>query len=291
MKTISMKRYVRWCIAVAITMLFIGTGIAQASLKTSSSVVASQPLSNGTSTLNPTDDSYVSTTNPDQNNNNLDYMAMRNIGTGHWMCAGVIKFDVSSVPANAIIISATLNLFYRDWMDNDPAGRTLSLQTFQGDWSEETITNNNMPSFNSQVSATCNVPSAPGVWMTANVTDDVQKFVAGTLSNYGWIIKDDQYWGGANIPSARFYCKEHGSSIPYLEINTVELKSAVLIGRMTNLVSHGSYYTFDAVKLRDIQFSPFSFNTYTSGEKLAVTKQMGILTTNFAFGFFKAAVI
>jgi PKD repeat protein len=169
--------------------------------------------------FNPTDDSYVSTTNPDQNNNNLNLMSIRNIGLGGgWMCAGVIKFDTSSIPTNAEIVSATLNLFYFKWQDNDPVGRSLSLRCFEGNWNEATITNNNMPSYNSQVTATCIVPSAPGVWLTADVTGDVQKFVAGTISNYGWIITDDQYWGGSDIPSIYCYQKEWGSDKPILGI-------------------------------------------------------------------------
>jgi hypothetical protein len=214
-----MRKIVRWSVSIGIVLLFVGTSIAQVPNLNSSQNGVPKNLSKGTYTFNPTDDSYVSTTNPDENNNNLDFMAIRNAGSGGgWMCAGVIKFDISSIPTNAVIITATLGLFYFDWADNNPAGRLLSLRCFEANWNEETITNNNMPSFNNQVSATANVPPSPGVWMTVNVTSDVQKFVAGTIQNYGWIIKDDQYWGGYNIPAAWFYTKEHGSFIPYLQI-------------------------------------------------------------------------
>ena len=36
-------------------------------------------------------------------------------------------------------------------------------------------------------------------WMKWDVTNDVQKFIASTLTNHGWKITDDTYCGGANI--------------------------------------------------------------------------------------------
>jgi len=247
MKCYSIRKNIRGSISIGIVMLFIGTSVAQVPNWNSSQDTVPKYLSKGTYTFNPTDDSYISTTNPNENNNNLDYMVIRNIGSGAWMCAGVIKFDTSSVPSNAIIITATLGLFYFDWVDNNPAGRLLSLRCFEGNWNEETITNNNMPSFNNQVSATTNVPQSPGVWMAVNVTSDVQKFVAGTIQNYGWIIKDDQYWGGASIPYAKFYTKEHGSLIPYLQIVVNDPPTIPQItGQANGTVGQSYDYTFIA---------------------------------------------
>jgi len=54
--------------------------------------------------------------------------------------------------------------------------------------------------------------------MKWDVTNDVQKFIASTLTNHGWKITDDTYWGGANIPQTYFYSKENGDFLPYLEI-------------------------------------------------------------------------
>ena len=65
-----------------------------------------------------------------------------------------------------------------------------------------------------------------------------------------------------------------------------------VFGRIENLNAEEDITTFDAVRLRYMQFSPFSFNTYTSDEKIAVVgSKLGILTTSFAFGFFNAALL
>jgi len=67
----------------------------------------------------------------------------------------------------------------------------------------------------------------------------------------------------------------------------IPIKTAILIGRITNLNTEGFFTTFDVVRLRFLQFSPFSFNTYISGEKITVIKsKLGMVTENFAF--FKA---
>ena len=55
-------------------------------------------------------------------------------------------------------------------------------------------------------------------WMKWDVTNDVQKFIASTLTKHGWKITDDTYCGGANILQTYFYSKENGDFLPYLEI-------------------------------------------------------------------------
>ena len=50
-------------------------------------------------------------------------------------------------------------------------------------------------------------------------------------------------------------------------------RTAILFGKITNLSTVGEYITFNAVKTRVLVFIPFSFNTYTSGEQITITKQ------------------
>jgi hypothetical protein len=70
-----------------------------------------------------------------------------------------------------------------------------------------------------------------------------------------------------------------------------QTKRVLIFGWITNLVKNEYFTMFDAVKTRVIPFSPFSFNTYTSGETLVTFEpRSGILTTFFALGFFNMAV-
>lgn len=56
------------------------------------------------------------------------------------------------------------------------------------------------------------------------------------------------------------------------DFNVYELKKAFIFGKITNLSTQGDYITFEAVKTRVITFSPFSFNTYISGENFIIPK-------------------
>jgi hypothetical protein len=54
--------------------------------------------------------------------------------------------------------------------------------------------------------------------MEWDVTADVQAFVDGSATNYGWTVLDETYWGGGNIPIMDFRTKEHGQLVPYLAV-------------------------------------------------------------------------
>ena len=54
--------------------------------------------------------------------------------------------------------------------------------------------------------------------MTWDVTNDIQSFVKGQYSNYGWKVLDENYWGMYNIPIMYFYSKEASQYNPYLKI-------------------------------------------------------------------------
>jgi hypothetical protein len=57
------------------------------------------------------------------------------------------------------------------------------------------------------------------------VTNDIQAFINGSKTNYGWRVIDAKYWGLGNIPIAYYHSKdnygaENESLRPYLEINS-----------------------------------------------------------------------
>jgi hypothetical protein len=59
----------------------------------------------------------------------------------------------------------------------------------------------------------------------------------------------------------------------------IPLKTTIMFGKISNVSSIGDFTRVDAVKLRFIQFSPFSFNTYTSNERILVSNDyLGIFT-------------
>jgi hypothetical protein len=292
-----MKNILRICLAGIIVMLLLGGTLVSGAVKRNVSSPGTSFPSNqlyGATILYPTDDAHVIENHPDVNTGLTENLAIRNGGSGdNWASQPVIKFDVTSISPSAIVVSAILNIYYYQYSDNNPGGRPLSVYRLEGDWNEETITWNNKPTSSSTLSSSGSVPNSVGAWMSFDVTRDVRNFTTGALNNYGWIIKDEQYWGGANIPTAECSAKEHSNGKkPYLNVTAVDLKKSFLLGKITNLQTEGDFYTFDAVRLRCIQFSPFAVEKYVSGEKIYVSKQkIGLLETGFALGFFSYATL
>ena len=279
----------------AVIVLFIGVNIVpniSGDIRNVNIVNDFEQTNFDTLSFYPTDDSYVSSRRPSQNAGYLITLAIKNGGSdNNWAAQPVIKFDISSISSKTDMKSATLNIFYRDYHDNDPSGRELTIYRLKGDWNEDTITWDNMPVHHNEITSSIYTPNSPGNWMQWDVTGDVQDFITGQTENYGWIIKDEQYWDGANIPGMYCNSKEHDDNAPYLEIEILELKTVFIFGRIINLDATGDFITCNAVNTRWIQFSPFGIIPYTSDEKITISKgYMGVLNPNFIFGIFKATV-
>ena len=170
-------------------------------------------------TFYSTDDTFLEEPSPNVNFGDWDRMVARNTGAGPWEEDPLVRFDISSIPPGTDIPSATLHLYYYRWDDNYSGGRPLRCRRVTSDWSENTVTWNTRPTWASEITDQINVPGSYQ-WMEWDVTDDVQAFVDGEETDYGWIIRDETYWGGSNIPRTFFRTKEHDDPglWPYLEV-------------------------------------------------------------------------
>jgi hypothetical protein len=252
-----------------------------------------QTRSTDTELFYPTDDTYLTVGLPDLNSGSDTNLKVRNTYgymVDDWGVDMLIKFDLSSVAPTTVIDSATLYLQFHRWKSNNPAGRQLTFYRILSDWDESTVTYATRPTTNALSTAVCSVPSGTNQWMACDVTTDVQAFVNGEITNYGWKIMDDNFWGGPDIPLMYFYSKEYGDYTPYLEIETLEFTSTLIIGRITNLTTQDNYLTFEAVSVRCMTVLPFSFNTYYSGEQITISPDyMGLVTPRFIIAFCGAA--
>ena len=294
-----MKRYLlSKTLVIGVIILFVGASVVSAinsSVESSNVIDEIGNLNRGTETFYPTDDTEIMHQYPNSN-----YGSHQNINTQNeyggggspgWAVDGLIRFDISSMPSGSVVEYAVLSLYYHDWDVTNPVGRNINLFRVTSDWDEMSVTWNTQPSYVPQPTTFATVPGSYG-WMEWDVTSDVQDFISGNEVDYGWKITDDTYWGAPNIPQTRWRAKESRDTIPYLEIEVLEPHMAFLFGRIENLNAEGDLTTFNAVRLRYLQFSPFSFNTYASGEEIAVVGSgLGIITTSFAFGFFSAALL
>lgn len=168
----------------------------------------------------PTDDAFVAQKCADCNTGSQLTLCVRNPegATSGWELSTLIKFDLSSLPEDVNVVSATLYLYYWLYEDNDPEGRELTCRRLTEDWDEDTLTFNNQPDRSEQVTSEAVVPDAYG-WMDWDLTSGVESFLEDPpVDNYGWIITDEEDYGAVNIPVTNFRSKEYGSVIPYLVV-------------------------------------------------------------------------
>ncbi|MBU0638745.1 MAG: DNRLRE domain-containing protein [Planctomycetes bacterium] len=164
---------------------------------------------------NSSRDACVDQWAPSTNFGKIAYLRVSNgYGSGgqyRWEKRALLWFDLSSIPQGSQIQRAELYLYYCGYWDTNPGGRTLGCYRNKQAWGETSATWNNKPSHVSSVTAYSTVPSRYG-WMAWWVTNDVQFMVDKQVSNYGWTIKDNKYWGKSNIPVTLFYSREINSS-------------------------------------------------------------------------------
>jgi hypothetical protein len=166
--------------------------------------------------LSPTDDTKIKQEKKGTNFGNQDSMTVLN-GIGFFYddhkIDSLVRFDLSSLPPGAEIYSATLSLYYYKYDGYSPKGRSLACYRIMGDWQENTVKWKNRPPLAPEPTSESIVPSK-GKWMDWDVKNDVQAFVDGVETNYGWQIRDDVIWG----PKIMFRTKEKGKYIPCLKV-------------------------------------------------------------------------
>lgn len=174
--------------------------------------------------IEPSDDTTIHHNAPDTNDGDEPTLTVRNEegASSGWERDVLIHFDLSALPSNASIQYASLQLFYSDWRDNNPSGRALNLYRAITPWNEETVTWNTQPAYANQPTTFASVPAAPGVWMSWDITTDIQAFSNGSLSNHGWKITDENYWGSPDIPIVYYLSKENTDNVPLLIIGYEE---------------------------------------------------------------------
>jgi hypothetical protein len=151
-----------------------------------------------TVTLSSVIDSYVDQDLPTNNYGTVTTMQVRSYNVGPNNRRSFVQFDVSSIPAVAIINTATMRLY----LDTAPAAsRSYDAHRVTASWVETTINWSNQPATVAGATSTQATGTASGVWLSWDVKSDVAAFVLGTYSNFGWRIKDQVEDSGTNYQS------------------------------------------------------------------------------------------
>ena len=218
-----------------IITLFFGVSTVSAvnnKLMTTNVIDNIKDLSPDIETFYPTDDAYIKHEAPNINMGYYEYFRVRNeyggYGSSGWEMDGLIRFDISSLPAKANIISAKLYIYYYDWDSTNPVNRPVRLYRATSEWSEDSVTWNTQPSYAPQASSSSPMPNHFD-WVMWDVTNDIKDFIKGEVTNYGWKVTDDNYWGDFYIPEPLFNTKESINHIPYLEVEFTKSRSKDII--------------------------------------------------------------
>ncbi|WP_141611224.1 DNRLRE domain-containing protein [Litorilinea aerophila] len=113
-----------------------------------------------------------------------------------------LRFDLSSLPANATIQQATLRVKAAESSDNFASD--VSIGRVDGAWSEMTVTWNSRPPVTpGSNSSTVVYPGSP--WVAWDVTPLVQAWFSGAQTNYGFVLGT-----GPDQQLVRFQARESG---------------------------------------------------------------------------------
>lgn len=164
----------------------------------------------------PTDDTFIDEYAPNQSkiNGTEEHAIVRRMGLVGYELDTLVKFNLSSISSGATIESAKLNLYYYQYSDSSPSGNPVGAYRIMSTWSESTTNWLNRPTYDVVATDSVSWPGSYG-WVQWDVTSDVQDFVDGTETNYGWQIMNSAASGNSMI---YFRTSDYSDYHPYLEI-------------------------------------------------------------------------
>lgn len=163
-----------------------------------------------TVTLNPVADTYANQDNPATNYANSADLLVGRTTKFLTLRRSYLRFDLSSIPSNAIVTSASLRLYLKS---GNGATVSISLHQVNGAWTSGGLTWNNQPAVGS-ARASLGVGTTPG-WRTWSVTTLVQEWVNASTTNYGVSLRGPESYTGDWL---RTFDSRQGSNDPQLVI-------------------------------------------------------------------------
>jgi hypothetical protein len=131
---------------------------------------------------------------------------------------GLLRFDLSGVPANKPITRATLHLRAVGVCYGTSGSASVNVSPAMGEWAVSTATWENQPPIGVALGA-INIPfePAPLAWYQIDVTGQVQHWASGTDPNYGLILTTGE-GSGDDFVFVAFASSEWSEYAPYIEV-------------------------------------------------------------------------
>jgi hypothetical protein len=139
----------------------------------------------------PIADTYVDSLLPNDNygSDPLLWCSDRTNPTGY-LRNSYLQFDLSAVPVTAYVASATLTI-YKNSSNISSGSMYMACNPVSGSWTEDGITWNNKPGYDSsqQEVLEINLGDGTGTAYNFNLTNMVRQMVAGSIPNYGFVLR------------------------------------------------------------------------------------------------------
>ena len=120
---------------------------------------------------------------------------------GNWTDRTYLKFDLSILPAGAVITNADIQLY--QWFTYGSSDFVVGAHRVTQSWTESIITWNNQPAYSDIPESTIFVTADAVAWRSWNITSLVQDWLDGSIANYGVVLTGD---GDTSLPSSRISC-------------------------------------------------------------------------------------
>jgi hypothetical protein len=131
-------------------------------------------------------DSGIESVVPTNNYGNLTYCDVGN--SAITIRRTYIKFDLSTVPANAVVVDADLKLYHYGGPGTDDF--TIGLYKVTSAWDESTITWNLQPTCSVDAETTSDITIGAITWESWDIDTLVHTWLDGSITNYGVMLKD-----------------------------------------------------------------------------------------------------
>jgi len=160
-------------------------------------------------------DSFLSSLNANTNYGTSQTMGLGYLSGTYNAMRTLMEFNLSSIPANAIIDSAQLFVFQNTSNPSNDSAMGFKAQYMKAQWSETSVTWNNANYLGGTEIGVGQVTSSPG-WKTGDVTEMVERWFSGAQANYGLIFTGDE--GPQNNRSRFFRTRQWSGYAPYIQV-------------------------------------------------------------------------
>lgn len=203
-------------------------------------------LTQNTINLYPTADAYVKEAYPSTNYKDRTYLLTRDDTPISY--ESFMKFSLASIPPNATITVATLNLYCYN-IENGGCS-TVEARVISTDWSENILTWNSKPSSGAAI-ASFNMSSTGA--KSDDVLTEVNNWFTGSVANYGFRIRSEEDPDADNV--CWIYSSEAPENRPYLQITYTLPTSAIQTvedGAQAYLLDHDEPKLKYTIKMADL---------------------------------------